>query len=163
MRRKHETIEGHNISVWDDGPETIDRYTVVYLDTEDDHGKVEYLGMSSLPFSPGGFSQHGEMQIQNVCYTGRGGVFKKRIAFADLPIECQKAVKWDLAIQGNKMKPKLTHEIAHAAGKDAGDRHMRKNGRLHWNAEDYDECSKVVNRLFDIIDGQVPLDTKLKK
>jgi hypothetical protein len=31
MRRKHEVINGHKISVWD-CPKFIDRYTVVYLD-----------------------------------------------------------------------------------------------------------------------------------
>ena len=95
MRRKYETINGHKISVWDDGDETIDRFTVVYLDEIDHRGKVQYLAMSSHPFHPQGLVQHGEMDIWAVAYKGRGGAFKKRIKFADLPEDCQKAVKQD--------------------------------------------------------------------
>jgi hypothetical protein len=95
MRRKHETINGHNISVWDDGNKTIDRYTVVYLDNVYD-GNVVYLAMDAMPFFPNGFCQHGEMPLDAVAYKGRGGAFEKRIKFNDLPIDCQKAVLQDL-------------------------------------------------------------------
>ena len=95
MRRKHEMINGHPISVWDDGDKVADRYTVVFLDTEQD-GKVDYLGMSGAPFHPQGFCQHGSMPIDAVAYRGRGGCFEKRIAFADLPEDCRKAVEFDL-------------------------------------------------------------------
>lgn len=94
MRRKHEVIDGHNISVWDDGDKVIDRYTVVFLDDEE-RDKVPYLAMSAHPFHPQGFGQHGEMSIDAVAYKGRGGAFTKRIEFADLPEDCQKAVRND--------------------------------------------------------------------
>jgi hypothetical protein len=97
MRRKHEVVEGRCISCWDNGGETWDRYTVVYLDEEDDRGMVPYVGMSERPFHPQGFGQHGEMPVGNVAYRGRGGVFKKRIAFAELPPDCQRLVLQDLA------------------------------------------------------------------
>jgi hypothetical protein len=96
MKRKHETINGHNISCWDDGESVVDRYTVVFLDEIDDQGKVGYLAMSSNPFHPQGFCQHGDMMIGDVAYKGRGGAFTKRIKFSDLPPDCQKAVQQDL-------------------------------------------------------------------
>ena len=46
MRRKHEVINGHHISVWDSGKKVIDRYTVVYLDNVYDNGHVDYLAMN---------------------------------------------------------------------------------------------------------------------
>jgi hypothetical protein len=96
MRRKHETINGHNISAWDDGDKVIDRFTVVYLDEIDERGKVQYLGMSTNPFHPQGFGEHGEMDINAVQYKGRGGCFNKRIKFDSLPDDCKRAVYNDL-------------------------------------------------------------------
>jgi hypothetical protein len=71
----------------------MDRYTVVFLeDTE----KVSYLAMNAAPFHPQGFGQHGKMMLNDVAYSGRGGSFKKRIKFADLPADCQRAVLIDI-------------------------------------------------------------------
>jgi hypothetical protein len=95
MRRKHELINGHPISCWESG-KVADRYTVVFLDTRDERGRVQYLGMSADPFHPQGVGMHGEMPIHNVAYRGRGGVFDKRIQFKDLPPDCQRAVLQDL-------------------------------------------------------------------
>jgi hypothetical protein len=100
MRRKHETIKGHNISVWDDGPNgPMDRYTVVYLDDVYPNGKVDYLAMNAYPFHPQGFGQHGEMDLNAVAYKGRGGAFARRMKFEDLPDDCKRAVKQDLGIE----------------------------------------------------------------
>lgn len=99
MRRKHETINGHNLSVWDDGDKVVDRYTVVYLDEIDRRGKVSYLAMNAFPFHPQGFGQHGEMDLNAIAYKGRGGAFKKRIKFDDLPDDCKRAVIQDLGIE----------------------------------------------------------------
>jgi hypothetical protein len=96
MRRKHELINGHHISCWDYDEACFDRFTVVYLDTRDDRGNVQYLAMGARPFHPQGFCQHGEMPIHNVAYRGRGGVFDKRIQFKELPPDCQRAVLQDL-------------------------------------------------------------------
>jgi hypothetical protein len=96
MRRKHEMIEGKAISIWDDGDKWADRYTVVFLDEIDPRGNVGYLAMGATPFHPQGFCQHGDMNIGDVCYKGRGGAFTKRIKFNDLPEDCQKAVIYDL-------------------------------------------------------------------
>jgi len=97
MRRKHEVINGHNISVWDDR-NTIDRYTVVYLDDVYDNGNVDYVAMNGNPFSPNmGFCQHGEMPLSAVAYKGRSGAFDKRIKFDDLPEDCKKIVLAELS------------------------------------------------------------------
>jgi len=95
MRRKHEVVNGHKISVWEN-KNVIDKYTVVYLDEVDKDLNVPYIGMSEHPFHPQGFGQNGEMKIYNVQYKGRGGCFDKRIKFADLPEDCKKAVMQDL-------------------------------------------------------------------
>lgn len=92
VRRKHELIEGAHISCWDNGEKWADRYTVVFLDDVDKNGYVQYLGMGPAPFNHQGFCQHGDMPLCRVKYKGRGGVFDKRIAFADLPVDCQTAV-----------------------------------------------------------------------
>lgn len=105
MRRKHEMVDGHPISVWDDGDKCFDRYTAVYLDTLDKRtDKVQYVGMSEHPTHPQGFGQHGEMPINAVQYEGRGGAFKKRIRFADLPADCQKLVRYDIAEMNKESK-----------------------------------------------------------
>lgn len=79
------------MSCWDDGPSVVDRYTVVFLD-EEDKGRVPYLAMDGHPTSPGGFGQSGLMPLHMVAYRGRGGAFKKRIGFCELPPACQQAV-----------------------------------------------------------------------
>lgn len=95
MRRKHEMVKGRPISCWDNGEKWADRFTVVFLD-EITGNKVNILAMGPTPFHPQGFCQHGEMDISAVAYRGRGGAFDKRIKFADLPPDCQKAVIQDL-------------------------------------------------------------------
>jgi hypothetical protein len=98
MRRKHEIVNGRPISCWacSDKYEFAGRYTVVYLDTRDERGQVQYLGMNARPLHPQGFGMHGEMPIRNVTYRGRGGVFDERIQFKELPPDCQRAVLQDL-------------------------------------------------------------------
>ena len=44
-------------------------------------------------------------------------------------------------------KPELTIEIAHAAGEDAANRRMRKEGRTTWNEDDLGVAADVSNRL----------------
>lgn len=43
----------------------------------------------------------------------------------------------------------ITYGIAHAAGTDAGNKHMREHGRSAWNLEDYHVAAKLMNRLMD--------------
>ena len=76
---------------YDNGGETIDRYTVVF--TRLNTGYTNYLGMSGAPTHPQGFCQHGASRdpIDRPAY----GHLGKKIAFADLPAACQSVVLED--------------------------------------------------------------------
>ena len=89
----------------DDG--TIDRYTVLFTGRyhHKTGGAQIYLAMNAAPFHPQGFGQHGGAsgtmidcdrwgfppKIGGKCHLG------KRIAFSDLPPDCQKLVLRDYA------------------------------------------------------------------
>lgn len=95
------------IRAYDNGGETIDRYTVVYTGRYPKNSSAyrteyEYVGMSADPFHPQGFGQHGGTTygpcdtrdgrppaIGRKCYLGR------RIAFRDLPPDCRQLVMAD--------------------------------------------------------------------
>lgn len=49
------------------------------------------------------------------------------------------------------MRIKLTKELAHAAGWDAGNASMRKAGRTKWNRADYNLAARTTNRLLDAL------------
>lgn len=82
-------------SIYDNGGETFDRYTVYYKG----RGTLDYrpqgtfrfcVGMSENPFHPQGYGQHG---------SGMPGKHNgKRIKFEDLPEQCQKLVLQDLFV-----------------------------------------------------------------
>ena len=46
------------------------------------------------------------------------------------------------------MRLTMTYEIAMAAAKGTGDRHMRAGGRMAWNIDDYRAAAAEFNRLF---------------
>ena len=77
-------------SIYDNGGETADRYTVYYSGRGSiDNGLRACVGMSGSPFHPQGFGQHG--------YGQPGKHNGKRMDFQSLPADCQKLVKQDLA------------------------------------------------------------------
>jgi len=101
----------HWIRCYDNGGETIDRYTVVYTGNyrHKTGGEFAYLAMNAAPFHPQGFGQHGSSREQvdspkgkwppaygRKCHLGM------RIPFGDLPPGCQRLVLdnyrelWDL-------------------------------------------------------------------
>lgn len=87
---KTETINGQRIRCYDDGGKTIDRYTVVYIDQpEQGHNMYAAVSMNASPFHPQGFGQH--------CTAMVGRHLGKRIAFADLPVDCRRLVERDMA------------------------------------------------------------------
>ncbi len=45
----------------------------------------------------------------------------------------------------------LTYVICMAAGRDAGNAHMRKAGRTIWNLDDRNAAAREANRLLDIM------------
>lgn len=84
-------------AIYDNGGKTFDRYTVYYSSysfwANDPQEKTRFydcVGMSDRPFHPQGYGQHSYGQI------GRHN--GKRIAFEDLPIDCQELVKQDLGV-----------------------------------------------------------------
>ena len=84
---KVEIISGQRIKCYDNGGRSMDRYTVAYMDWPMDRGLYSGVGMSANPFWPQGFGQHCTMKL--------GRHLGKRIAFKDLPEDCQKLVKQD--------------------------------------------------------------------
>lgn len=77
------------VRIYDNGGETLDRYTAVYMMLPE-HRADTYsaVGMSERPFSPQGFGQH--------CTAMPGRHLGKRIKFTDLPADCQKLILQDL-------------------------------------------------------------------
>lgn len=77
------------VRVYDNGGKTLDRYTVVFTGRYKKRvGEFIYLGMSTQPFSPVGFGQHGgsDTLIDRPGYAHLG----KKISFSDLPDDCQR-------------------------------------------------------------------------
>lgn len=82
------------IRCYDNGGETIDRYTVAYTGhyPRKTKGWFDYVGMNSQPFH--GVGMHGQNefnQIDRPTYSHLG----KKIKFSDLPEQCQKLVMQD--------------------------------------------------------------------
>lgn len=79
------------VRCYDNGGETLDRYTVVFTGnyTHNTSGEHWYLGMSPNPFV--GIGTHGSSptQIDTPRYSHLG----KKITFDDLPEQCQQCVK----------------------------------------------------------------------
>lgn len=74
---------------YDNGGKTVDRYTVVYMDSpEYQRGTFESVGMSANPFHPLGVCQH------SAAMPGRH--LGRRIAFDTLPDDCKAVVRRDL-------------------------------------------------------------------
>ena len=90
------------IRCYDNGGESVDRYTVVFTGRyrHKTGGVFWHLGMSSYPYHPQGVGTHGESrdQIDRPRYSHLG----KRIVFDALPKDCQNLVLdnycalWDL-------------------------------------------------------------------
>ena len=75
------------IRCYDNGGETVDRYTVVFTKL---NGYFPYIGMSEHPTWPNGFGQHGGSSnpIDKPRYSHLG----KKITFAQLPQDCREVV-----------------------------------------------------------------------
>jgi hypothetical protein len=80
------------VRCYDNGGETFDRYTIVYIKKRVD-GQFLYVGASEYPFDPQGFGQHGESfwPIDRPTY----GHLGKKIPFTDLPPDVQRLVVSD--------------------------------------------------------------------
>ena len=79
-----------NISIYDQGDQYVDRYSVIYHDFEYD-GMRQCRGISENPTHPQGFGQWFELPN-----TTDQSILGCPIRFDDLPTECQKLIKIDL-------------------------------------------------------------------
>jgi hypothetical protein len=82
-----EKVNGQPIRCYDNGGETCDRYTVIYMAEPEWAGLFAAVGMSESPFHPQGFGQH--------CVVMPGRHLGKRIPFDSLPDDCQRLVNRD--------------------------------------------------------------------
>ena len=79
------------LAIYDNGGETVDRYTVVYLDIPERNSRLfPCVGMSENPFHPQGIGQHSTAMP--------GNHLGKKITWKDLPQDCQKVVLQDLGL-----------------------------------------------------------------
>ena len=76
-----------NVRIYDNGGESFDRYTAVYLNESAGNGMFNARGMSANPNHPQGFGQ--------LTSAMDGEHLGKRIEFDELPIDCQNLVKSD--------------------------------------------------------------------
>lgn len=75
-----------HVRIYDNGGQTFDRYTAVYMNEPEGRGLYGARGMSENPFE--GFGQY--------CSATPGRHLGKRISFDALPAPCQKLVLSDL-------------------------------------------------------------------
>lgn len=84
------------LAIFDD-PRTVDRYTVFYVEPVTTDGRYfAYAAMNAAPFHPQGFGQHGELeahQVRRYRYENN----KRACRWSDLPADCQRLVRRDLA------------------------------------------------------------------
>ena len=106
------------IRCYDNQGKTFDRYTVVFTGryTHKTNGSFWYVGMSTNPFHPQGFGQHGEserMPIDKPTYSHIG----KKIKFENLPEDCKKLViqdylyLWDFTDEDGKVVKKYENIV----------------------------------------------------
>ena len=94
--KNDEDLHMSNVRIYDNGGKTFDRYTVLFTNrpyysktsTKAYDPMREALAMSTYPFHPQGYGQH--------CSAVPGRHLGKRIAFKDLPPDCQTLVKQNL-------------------------------------------------------------------
>jgi len=92
--RGNEIVNGQPIRCYDNMGRTADRYTVVFMNRnyirETGRNLYPCLGMSGAPFHPQGIAQHSDCML--------GQHLGKRVPFASLPEDCQKAVRQDMGL-----------------------------------------------------------------
>ena len=92
-------MDKEDLRYWDNGGESIDRYTVVWPDGS-------YIAMNAYPFWPQGFCQHGEgANFDPDCEERDGEPYSylgKMIDFEFLPKDCQTVVMNELKEEGGE-------------------------------------------------------------
>ena len=92
------------VRCYDNGGETLDRYTVCYTGHYRKRGDWwDYVAMSANPYYPQGVGRHGQSEFRQIDVNksgfapalGRKCHLGKRIPFADLPADCKALVLRD--------------------------------------------------------------------
>ena len=88
------------IEMWDNGGETIDRYTIAISGLQEIDGEpyTYFMGASDSPFHPQGFGQHGH-EIPTWKHKAHRGGFRhlgKRVKFYELPPDVQRFITNEL-------------------------------------------------------------------
>lgn len=85
------------LAIFDDGPDTFDRYTVFYREfVPGSNGSqwIGYRGMSEDPYAPQGFGIYGEMQAWEV-RAYRRAKYHRSARWSDLPEQVKRSVRQD--------------------------------------------------------------------
>jgi len=82
------------VRCYDNGGESIDRYTVVFTGRyrAKTGGAWWYVSMNSAPFHPQGFGQHGESEGALPIDRPTSSHLGRKVQFADLPDDCRRLV-----------------------------------------------------------------------
>ena len=81
------------IRCYDNGGESIDRYTVVFTGNYAGRNGCDYLAMDDQPTSPQGFGQH--MNSREIIDRPQSAHLGRRIPFSALPDACRRLVLSD--------------------------------------------------------------------
>lgn len=89
------------LAIYDNGGETLDRYTIYYkpdADAEPYNGTlwIDYFAASEDPTSPGGFGIHGQDPAHQVA-AYRSRVYRESAKWSELPDAVKDCVRRDLA------------------------------------------------------------------
>lgn len=87
------------LAIYDNGGQTLDRYTVFYKPTEPvdyGYGYIGYRGMSEDPYSAQGFGIYSEMKPFEVS-AYRNRIYHESAKWSDLPEQVKKSVRQDCA------------------------------------------------------------------
>lgn len=77
----------NSITIYDNGGQTFDRYTVVNTNTG------EVYGMSHNPLSPQGFNQFSGKIGQDFNHPQHNDAIREKVTFDSLPADVQKAIE----------------------------------------------------------------------
>lgn len=77
-------MDRSKMRIYDNNGKSVDRYTVVFMDTPETNDTYYALGMSAYPFHPQGIGLH--------CSAMPGKHLGKLITFDQLPKDCQTLV-----------------------------------------------------------------------
>lgn len=115
---------------FDNGGATVDRYTLIYSDTQERQGRFFwYVGSSPNPCAPLGFWEHGEIRAVNTIIRGRVSFrhLGKRVPFDSLPQAVQDTYRRSY---NESVKPRTVAQVVEVDGGYVFTYNIRPLGRL---------------------------------